>query len=558
MIMAGACSVVLTALFLSALISCAIAAESGWVDTALQFMVEGNKALQVAEVGKLEEAIEAYRQGVGKLPTTCDKSLDKKQAQVILSLYTQLGQALSYADDWEKAIDSFRKACICQREWSEGGKNDALNQLASKAYFSLGMAYQESASSATDEGKQREQLELSVRAYGHATKLDPLYWSSFANLGVVLADVGHDGNGNKVKSLEMYEEGILAYQKAIDILTGANVSEEDRSSSTPTDPPENVREVLAELNYRIGLCLVPFLFSPSSDDETDGERQCTLTIDSKPITRSCLELSAYQFNKASQYDPLHAGAQNALVLVTADASFGMSTDIEKVQALFEDYASNFETSLVDELNYNAFHRMRKGFDRALLQQHKATDKKFLKVVDAGCGTGLAGAEFRNISQTLIGVDLSPAIIEHAKTKRPGLYDSFQTGDIKLILRDYVKQPISLLVAADTFIYFNDLTDLFASMKTGIEEGGYAVFSLENVSEESEARLNAVVPQWRWQQQPSGRVAHRKQYVEDIAKANSFQTILYDKLDNFREEKGEGVRGHLFVLQKNSSLKNDEL
>jgi len=537
-------------------ISSTIAAESGWVDAALKFLVEGNKALQVAEVGKLEEAIEAYKQGVETLPAECDKSFDKKQAQIILSLHTQLGQALSYAGDLQSAIDSFRSACICQREWSEGGKNEALNQLASKSYFSLGMAYQESASSATDEGKQRERLELSVRAYGHATKLDPLYWSSYANLGVILADVGQDGNGNKVKSLEMYEEGILAYQKAIDILTGA-----DGSNSIPTDPPENVREVVAELQYRIGLCLVPYLFSPDSDDETggeDNERDCTLTVESKPITRSCLELAAYQFNRAAQYDALHVGAQNALVLITADASFGMSTDVKKVEALFEDYASNFESSLVDELGYNAFHRMRRAFDRALAQENESTEKKFLKVVDAGCGTGLAGVEFRNISQSLIGIDLSPKIIEHAKTKRPGLYDSFQTGDIKPILRDYAKQPISLLVAADTFIYFNDLTDLFASMKDGIEEGGYAVFSLENVSEESEAMLNAIVPQWRWQLTPSGRVAHRKEYVEDIAKANSFQTILYDKLDNFRAEKGEGVRGHLFVLRKDSSLQKDEL
>eukprot|EP00985_Skeletonema_marinoi_P014848 scaffold7555_cov134-Skeletonema_marinoi.AAC.3 len=178
-------------------ISSTLAAESGWVDAALKFLVEGNKALQVAEVGKLEEAIEAYKQGVETLPAECDKSFDKKKAQIILSLHTQLGQALSYAGDLQSAIDSFRSACICQREWSEGGKNEALNQLASKAYFSLGMAYQESASSATHEGKQREQLELSVRAYGHATKLDPLYWSSYANLGVILADVGQDGNGSK-------------------------------------------------------------------------------------------------------------------------------------------------------------------------------------------------------------------------------------------------------------------------------------------------------------------------------------------------------------------------
>jgi predicted TPR repeat methyltransferase len=201
--------------------------------------------------------------------------------------------------------------------------------------------------------------------------------------------------------------------------------------------------------------------------------------------------------------------------------------------------------------------MRAGFDRALAQQNEPTGKIFTKVVDAGCGTGLAGVEFRNISQTLIGVDISPSIIEQAKIKRPGLYDSFQTGDIKLLLQSYAQEQISLFVAADTFIYFNDLSDLFASLQAGIEDGGYAVFSLENVSQESETRLNELVPQWRWQMQPSGRVAHRKEYVEDVAKAHRFQTILYEKLDNFREEKGSGVRGHLFVLRKDTSV-NDEL
>ena len=97
------------------------------------------------------------------------------------------------------------------------------------------------------------------------------------------------------------------------------------------------------------------------------------------------------------------------------------------------------------------------------------------------------SQFRNISQTLVGADLSPAIIDLAKESRPNLYNEFKIGDIKEILHEYAKQKqqISLLVAADTFIYFNDLNDLFASIKTGLEEGGYVIFSLENVSNENE-------------------------------------------------------------------------
>ena len=70
------------------------------------------------------------------------------------------------------------------------------------------------------------------------------------------------------------------------------------------------------------------------------------------------------------------------------------------------------------------------------------------------------------------------------------------------------------------------------------------------------RLNQLKPGWRWQLTPSGRVAHRKQYVKDIARVHSLDTILYEKLDDFREENGVGVRGHMFVLKKQTQGKDE--
>lgn len=70
------------------------------------------------------------------------------------------------------------------------------------------------------------------------------------------------------------------------------------------------------------------------------------------------------------------------------------------------------------------------------------------------------------------------------------------------------------------------------------------------------RLNQLKPDWRWQLTPSGRVAHRKQYVEDVARAHSFDITLYEKLDDFRAENGKGVRGHMFVLKKHAERKDE--
>lgn len=86
---------------------------------------------------------------------------------------------------------------------------------------------------------------------------------------------------------------------------------------------------------------------------------------------------------------------------------------------------------------------------------------------------------------MVGVDLSPAIIEEAKKARPGLYDETQVGDITEVFRD--KKPVSLIIAGDSYIYFGDLVPLFESMEEGLMDGGVAAFTLENASDEFQAK-----------------------------------------------------------------------
>ncbi|KAL3791603.1 hypothetical protein HJC23_012193 [Cyclotella cryptica] len=553
---------------------------------ATDFLLKADSAMYN---NRLEEAIELYSRGIQFLPKPwstqqyhdfadfqdihSDEGVPPpKEMEMILSLHTNYATALSLMEgSTDNVLNGYRTACILYRKWKRSAREQDKEDMAPKkvavqSFFFLGMTYQDLASAVTSSvdraenrhrEKQEEYLQHAVKVYAAATKLDPNHWSSFANMGVVLADVGLDGDGNNAASLQLFEEGIMSYQKAIEILIGSiGYDGSSKKDARPTDPPENVDEVVAELHYRIGLCLVPFLFTGTDKSEQDyGKKLCTLP--DVASGRSCMELSAYQFHTALRFHPRHEGALNALALVTADATFGMSTDVKNVQQLFEEYASSFENSLVDQLNYNGFHRMRRRFDHVMLKE-KGENHKFQLVVDAGCGTGLAGEVFRNISDTLIGVDISPKIIEQAKQSHP-VYDDYRIGDIRQVLQQF-PQNVSLLVAADSFIYFNDLSDLFVAMKSAIEEGGYAVFSLENVSADSEQRLTVHRPSWRWQITPSGRIAHRKDYVESIAGKQSFRVILYEKLDGFRKENGVGVPGHFFVMKKSSDTlaSNDEL
>ena len=84
---------------------------------------------------------------------------------------------------------------------------------------------------------------------------------------------------------------------------------------------------------------------------------------------------------------------------------------------------------------------------------------------------------------MVGVDLSEAILDEAEKLRPKLYDERIAGDVTEVFRR--KKPISLIIAADSYIYFGDLVPLFESMQDSVADDGYIAFTLENVDEESE-------------------------------------------------------------------------
>ena len=48
-----------------------------------------------------------------------------------------------------------------------------------------------------------------------------------------------------------------------------------------------------------------------------------------------------------------------------------------------------------------------------------------------------------------------------------------------------EKPISLIVAADSYIYFGDLDPLFESMEEGLSVDGMVAFTLENVDQDDE-------------------------------------------------------------------------
>jgi predicted TPR repeat methyltransferase len=140
-----------------------------------------------------------------------------------------------------------------------------------------------------------------------------------------------------------------------------------------------------------------------------------------------------------------------------------------VRTLFDQYAPRFDRALAD-LSYSAPAMLREA-----VAAHGA---RFGTMLDLGCGTGLAGAAFRPNVDWLVGVDLSPKMIEVARAK--GLYDRLAVAEIGAFLADKSARAskFHLVIAADVFAYVGDLASVCSSVAHVLVPGALFGFTVE--------------------------------------------------------------------------------
>jgi predicted TPR repeat methyltransferase len=107
-----------------------------------------------------------------------------------------------------------------------------------------------------------------------------------------------------------------------------------------------------------------------------------------------------------------------LKLALADASKNArSPPSAFVEALFDEYAPNFDVSLVEKLGYRVPELL------AAAIEAQAPGRRFVRAIDLGCGTGLMGEQLRASVGDLIGYDISAEMLAQADAK--GIYDRLE-------------------------------------------------------------------------------------------------------------------------------------
>jgi predicted TPR repeat methyltransferase len=211
------------------------------------------------------------------------------------------------------------------------------------------------------------------------------------------------------------------------------------------------------------------------------------------------------------------------LLAAAKGDNGARTPRDHVVAYFDDFAPDFDEQVVDKLGYRV--------PQALAELVRPALGGKARVLDLGCGTGLMGAAMSSPGIELIGVDLSPRMLELARKR--GVYAELIQAEASEALARAPADSYGAVLAADVFIYIGDLAEVFRGVARVLRPGGIFGFSVQTIAEGS------------YRLQPSGRYSHALSYLRSLA-AGAGLKELGTRVVSIRRETAPG---HLVLLER---------
>jgi predicted TPR repeat methyltransferase len=199
-----------------------------------------------------------------------------------------------------------------------------------------------------------------------------------------------------------------------------------------------------------------------------------------------------------------------------------------VRSLFDEYAARFDQALMEGLKYRAPELLFRAVEMA-----HAAPMKFGSVLDLGCGSGLAALPFRPFSDWMVGVDLSSAMLAQARVK--GLYDRLIESEVLAFLAGEatIGARYHLVLAADVFMYFDDLGPVVRAAAAVLAPGGLIAFSAETHDGVGVMLHNSL------------RYAHSEAHVGDALSGAGLTLVSLDSA-SCRNEKGQPAPGLIGV------------
>ncbi|MFI4936880.1 MAG: tetratricopeptide repeat protein [Candidatus Berkiellales bacterium] len=246
------------------------------------------------------------------------------------------------------------------------------------------------------------------------------------------------------------------------------------------------------------------------------------------------DLALKQYQLALIYEPNNKTAEH-MIAALMGKTLESGAPLEYTRALFDQYAYNYEQHVKEKLLYQVPFLLRDAVTPFI-----APGKELWTVLDLGCGTGLCAPFFADVAGKLIGVDISPNMIDVAR-QRGGYYKLF-VMDALTFLKGH-EAEFELIISADVFVYFGELDNIFKACSKALKPKGLFCFSIEKLTAE-EVGKDLTHPQF--QLRKTGRYAHHPDYIHQLAMQHHF-TIGSEKQAVLRHQEEGPISGDIYVL-----------
>lgn len=223
----------------------------------------------------------------------------------------------------------------------------------------------------------------------------------------------------------------------------------------------------------------------------------------------------------------HGGAAVRLAALGRGVAPGKAPEAY-VETLFDQNAYRFEDVLVDALGYEVPRLMHQKFAALGLGP-------FRRMLDLGCGTGLAAEALRDRVEEIIGLDISSRMIDICEDK--DVYEGLYCGEVEEFLADNDEMPFDVITACDVLPYIGDVGALFAGVAANLAAGGIFSCSSEQLMNEAGT----------FQVSAGHRYVHAERYLRDQLADAGF-TVLDMSEINVRMENDAPSPGHLIVAR----------
>lgn len=235
------------------------------------------------------------------------------------------------------------------------------------------------------------------------------------------------------------------------------------------------------------------------------------------------------FRQALLIDPAdHQGAMLEMEILGTPV-IGDAMPPAFVETLFDQYASRFDAHLTEALDYSV-----PQIIADMIWRH-CPDLQLDRILDLGCGTGLAAERFAAQASWIEGVDLSGGMLEQARQK--GFFHRLEQGDLLAHLQNS-PDLFDLIIAADVLIYFGGLENALNAIEPRMDKSAAFVFSVQQlVTREDFAPDYHIGDQHRF--------SHNTAYLQRAITAAGLAVLACEE-HVLRKDRGEDVIGQIYI------------